>query len=556
MTPAGKLKIGLLQDGVETDRYMVDLITWAGTQDDLEISHLIIHGAPDESRFQTFKRKLAQHKLATVSKALFRVILMVERTLLRFYYGGRYRDHSRQYRVDGLIPNTIRLTPTISKSGLVYRFSDEEIAKVRATGCDVLIRGGTGILRGEILEVCPFGVLSFHHGDNQVNRGGPAAFWESFLGWPATGFVIQRLTSELDGGKVLLRGRYATKWFFLLNQAALFSKSNVHFKDLLKRVARERALPRTEDPLPYSAQLYRSPSPLMCIRYAATIAGRALQKGLYSLFRLRYRWSVSFVFTGWRRAVLWRTKTIPTPAGHFLADPFLWRQNGKTFCLLEDYSYRKKIAGISVVELTRDGSTPLTPVLSEPYHLSFPYLFEYDGAIYLCPECSASGQIRLYRATRFPEQWQFVKAVMNDVSAADSMIFPRGDRWWMLTNLDRSGDGDFWSELYLFSAESPLSERWVAHPSNPLIIDPRGGRNAGLLRDGDRLFRAAQTHGFDQYGAGILLYEIVSITPDKYEERLVGDIKPEWKSSLLGTHHISSVEGVTVVDYARREFVP
>ena len=555
MTAAGKLKIGLLQDGVETDRYMVDLITWAGKQDDLEISHLIIHGAPDESRLQTLKRKLAQHKLATLGKALFRCILLVERTLLKFYYGGRYRDHSRQYRVDQLIPQSIRISPTISKSGFVYRFSDEEMAKVRAAGCDVLIRGGSGILRGDILDVCPFGVLSFHHGDNRVNRGGPAAFWEAFLGWPSTGFVIQRLTSELDGGKVLVRGLYATKWFFLLNQAALFSKANVHFKDLLKKVARDRSLPRAEDPLPYSAPLYRSPGFFMCIRYAATIAGRGLRKGLYSLVRLRYRWSVSFVFTGWRRAVLWRTKPIPTPSGHFLADPFLWRQEARTYCLLEDYSYKKGIAGISVVELSKDTSSPPKPVLNEPFHLSFPYLFEYQGTIYMCPECSASGQIRLYRATHFPEQWQFVKALMNDVVAADTMIFPRGDRWWMLTNLDRSGDGDFWSELYLFSADSPLSESWTPHPANPLLINPTGGRNAGLLRDGDRIFRAAQTHGFDQYGAGILLNEIVSITGEQYEERLIGEIKPDWRHSLLGTHHISSLEGVTVLDSAQRAFV-
>jgi hypothetical protein len=554
MSQPGKLRIGLLQDGEYADRYMVDLITWAKDQDDLEITHLIIHAVPGETKLGKLRRKLTQHKLVAIRKALFKAIRRLESTLLRFYYGGRYRDHTAQHRIVDLIPNTIRINPTISKSGFVYRFADEEIAKVRATGCDVLVRGGAGILRGDILNI-GFGVLSFHHGDNRVNRGGPAGFWEAFLGWPATGFVIQRLTPELDAGEVLVRGWYATRWFFLLNQAALFSKANVHFKELLKKLARDRALPPAEDQLPYSAPLYRSPSVLTSIRYLARVAGRSLRKAVYALFRIRYRWSVSFAFSDWRRTVLWRTRNIPTPSGRFLADPFVWQHQGKTFCLVEDYSFRTKIGGISAVELTKDGSTEPRLVLSEPFHLSFPYLFEYNGTTYMCPECSGSGQIRLYRSVRFPDQWEFVKSLMTGLSAADSMIFQRGSRWWMLTTIDRSGEGDLWSELYLFSADSPLSDNWVPHPKNPLKIDPMGGRSAGLLRDGDRLFRAAQIHNFDQYGAGVRLYQITSITLTDYEEQLIGEIKPAFRGSPLGTHHISSANGVTVVDAARREFV-
>jgi hypothetical protein len=196
------------------------------------------------------------------------------------------------------------------------------------------------------------------------------------------------------------------------------------------------------------------------------------------------------------------------------------------------------------------------PVLTEPFHLSFPFLFEFNGTTYMCPETCASHQIRLYRAIQFPHKWEFFKAIMRDVAAVDTMLFQKGDRWWMLTNLDRTGDGDFASELYLFSAESPLSETWAPHPANPLKIDPAGGRNAGLLREGDRLFRAGQVHGFDcNYGAAIRLHEIGSLSPEDYREHLIAEITPGFREGLLGAHHLCSTHGVTVVDSVRREFV-
>jgi hypothetical protein len=555
MNRRAKLRIGLLQDGPTANQYMLDLLDWAGRQDDLEISHLFIHAVPQETSAGWWRRKLAQHRLGAIRKGVFRLIRRLEQAFLRVYYGGRFRNHTRQYRIDDRIPHTVHLMPQISKSGFVYRFGAEEIAKVRAAGCDVLLRGGSGILRGDILDVTPLGVISFHHGDNRLNRGGPAGFWESYLEWPETGFVLQRLTAELDGGEVLVRGSYSTKWFFLLNQAALFTKANIHLKDLLKKLARDRVLPRAEEPTPYSARLFRSPSVVTCIHYVGRIMARLIRKWLYARFHYHYRWSVSFSFTDWRRAVLWRTLAPPSPSGRFLADPFVWQNQGKTYCLVEDFSFREGVGRISAFAVDRQGASEPKTALAESFHLSFPFLFEFNGITYMCPECSGSGQIRLYRSVEFPYQWEFVKAIMTGVCAGDTMLFERGGWWWMLTNIDRTGQDDFGSELYLYFADSPLSDSWRPHPANPLKIDSQGGRNAGLLRDGDRLFRAGQLQGFDSYGVGIRIYEICSLSPEDYQERLVTEIKPGFRPGLQGIHHISSTGEVTVVDSAKREFV-
>ena len=42
----------------------------------------------------------------------------------------------------------------------------------------------------------------------------------------------------------------------------------------------------------------------------------------------------------------------------------------------------------------RIGVWPVDP-LHEPFHLSFPYLFEHDGALFMCPETSENRDIRI-----------------------------------------------------------------------------------------------------------------------------------------------------------------
>ena len=69
----------------------------------------------------------------------------------------------------------------------------EDIENIKKLNLDLLIRGGSGILQGNILNTCPLGIISFHHGDNRWNRGSPPAFWEVYFKKPSTGFIIQIL---------------------------------------------------------------------------------------------------------------------------------------------------------------------------------------------------------------------------------------------------------------------------------------------------------------------------------------------------------------------------
>jgi folate-dependent phosphoribosylglycinamide formyltransferase PurN len=69
--------------------------------------------------------------------------------------------------------------------------------------CDVIVRYGFGIIKGEVLEASEYGVLSYHHGDIREYRGRPAGFWEFLNGESHAGITLQQLAPKLDAGEIV-----------------------------------------------------------------------------------------------------------------------------------------------------------------------------------------------------------------------------------------------------------------------------------------------------------------------------------------------------------------
>ncbi len=549
-----RLRIGLLVDSLQVSKYVHDVVVWADRQPDIEIDCLIL--LTDETAdsgsggLAGLRRELVagQWRVA-LSKIAFRAITMIESRILRRH--PKYRQHEQRFDISAMVPNVVRTTPAISPSGLVCRLGADDIASIRAREPDLLLRCGSRILRGDVLEAARLGVLSFHHGDNRVNRGGPPGFWEVYCRSDSTGFILQRLTEELDGGDVLMRGNFPTALYCLLNQASLFEKSNRYLMTLLESVAKTGELPPVLPALPYSHGLLRRPGAWQAVRYAAGLSQVVGRKLWQRALGRGERWHVAYLRSDWRRAALWRGIDIPNPPHRFLADPFAITRDGRSYCFVEDLDYRTRRGSISVYALTDQGPTELGFALQEPFHLSFPFLFEFDGELFMCPETGANRDIRVYRCTEFPLRWALHTVLMKDVDAFDTMLFERDGRWWMLTNIDATGLGEACSELSVFWSDSPLSTHWTAHPGNPVIVDSDRARNAGLLVDGQRLFRVSQRQGYDVYGKGARINEIVELSETRYVEHGIVTIDPGFRDNIQGTHHLHSDGVHTVYDYVR-----
>ena len=145
------------------------------------------------------------------------------------------------------------------------------------------------------------------------------------------------------------------------------------------------------------------------------------------------------------------------PSGSFLADPFIFNHESRTFIFAEEYNYKRGLGHITVIEIDGKSVNSISSAIEENFHLFFPLVFEFEGDIFMCPESSQINEIRPYRAKKFPLEWEHSHTLLSEVSAADTILFSLEDRWWMLTNVCSAGMDDHCSELHAFYADSPLS---------------------------------------------------------------------------------------------------
>lgn len=448
----------------------------------------------------------------------------------------------------------IRISPLVSRSRLIHRFKQEDLECVGALKLDVILRFGFHILMGGVLKAARFGIWSLHHADNMVIRGGPPGFWEVFEGHHYTGATLQVLTEDLDNGVVVRKGLYSTFPFsWNENRRRVYWKSRFLMIDALKELAATGSIPERRDDSPpvfglYWHRLFAAPLlPAVlsaCVRLGLRIAHRRWTKLVW-----RHQWQLLLCRGSLQGRSVWRFEQLLPPNGHFWADPFLVEHDGTKWMFFEDFSYRAKKGGISCVRLTEEGYDGFQEVLNLPYHLSYPFMFEHDGDLYMIPETSGNRTVELWKCASFPNEWEKVRTIFDNISAADTTLLEHDGQWWMFVNLDRSGLGDHGAELFIYHTDDPIRGEWHSHAANPVLVDARRARMGGgfIHMPGGRLIRCAQKGGMT-YGSGLKFFEVVKLTTDTFEEILVEEIGPGWRPDAVGIHHCDQLSNVTAFD--------
>lgn len=243
------------------------------------------------------------------------------------------------------------------------------------------------------------------------------------------------------------------------------------------------------------------------------------------------------------------------PAHSYWADPFAIRKDDRLVVFFEEYLYDEGHGIISCVEVNSDsmGSPPCClesrPVIKQPYHMSYPFLFRHKNALFMLPETSANKTIEVWRCMDFPYSWKLEKTIFNGLSAVDSTLLFHNELWWLFTNLDRSGMCDPCNELHIFYAHDPLDGEWVPHPGNPVIVDAGCARMAGgFLRAADgALLRCGQVQG-EAYGEKVSLSRIETLNVKTYVEQPVWQVGSLAGEVFTKQHHLAHADGVLVAD--------
>lgn len=440
-------------------------------------------------------------------------------------------------------------------------FGRESLEAVRKHEVDVLLRFGFGILSGDILDIPTFGVWSFHHGDPKQFRGVPAGFWELHDGSAVTGVILQRLTETLDGGVVLHAGWFKTNtaWYSKSLDHILFGAA--HFvARALGELRQDPDKLMNREPLQNFGPIYRHPRTRAMLRFFVKTAA-AIIRNQYRAFFVHQQWSVGLLDRGSEaifenlsgkarriEGVKWLQET----RKRFLADPFIVDGSGETLIIAEEFDWKTGRGRISTVPFTASGDCAPECAIQSSHHLSYPYIFGYRGQTYCAPECAESNGVPLYRLIEDEGRWIKHKQLLSGFPAVDPTIFQHEGHWWLFCTDGQAGPNE---SLHAWYADDPTGE-WVPHQLNPLKVDIRSARPAGVpfISQG-ALIRPAQdcSHG---YGGAITFNVIVKLTPNEFLEEPAGQLLPGENSYPAALHTIASCGERAIIDGARLTFIP
>jgi hypothetical protein len=310
-----------------------------------------------------------------------------------------------------------------------------------------------------------------------------------------------------------------------------------------------RILPELSYPVASNAQ----PRPA---KYVLRGLAVSIAKEIYRLCCYAPHWHV-----GWRysqTANVWQTgdlsgqgwNVLGDPGHRFYADPFPVQWQGRTFLFFEDLDHHVGKGIISAVEF--DGSGPVgevVPVLEESWHLSYPFLIEDGGDLWMIPESSEHRDVALYRCVRFPNKWERHSTLLSGLELADVTI-TRHNGLYYLFGAWRDGTGGYSDNLSIYYADS-LFGPWLPHASNPVLMDRASTRPAGnFVRIDGRLWRPVQdcTNG---YGAALGLAEILELSPTAFRQAVRQILKPgpAWPGRKL--HTLNRCGHLEVIDGSR-----
>ncbi|EHS52911.1 hypothetical protein PDO_4534 [Rhizobium sp. PDO1-076] len=235
------------------------------------------------------------------------------------------------------------------------------------------------------------------------------------------------------------------------------------------------------------------------------------------------------------------------------ADPFLLEHEGEIYLFYEAYAPGDGKAHIAVSRLVGNRVERLGIALNCEHHLSYPFIFRHDGQLFMMPETNQARRLEIWRCVEFPLRWELHSTALEGLSSADSTLTLYNGRWWLLTNLsDFHAYEDHCSELHIFEVDGPDLKTVVAHRNNPVVIDSTTARNGGrpFVEDG-KLYRPSQRNEFGVYGYGLNIMEIEQLDLDRFQERCVRTITPDFSPGLVACHHLDAAGGRYVIDAMR-----
>ncbi len=534
-----KLKLGLLVDSFNVPAWVFDVIQRIENQSSGEFVLVVLN--EDKGEFD-------KSKLSTSIYSFF----------------NRIDERIFTKEPDPFTPKSITEimldVPIISvlplKNGEDWILNESDVGIIRGYKLDILIKFGFEKLSFETLNASRYGTWFYYHGDDRkMLREGPPGFWEVVENWTETSSALLAAGGEFSLNRVLFRSHYFTYPLSPARHRSYYFWATTLFLprqiELLQKFGKDIYWKHTEkfntSPL-RQIRRFDPPSNFLALKSYGKIFYKLIKEFVRSIFYTDL-WFLMFSLKHNISDTPRNFIELTPSKDKFWADPHITQVNGTYYIFIEEFIKNKNKGHISVIELDKLGNWKApVKVLEKDYHLSYPFIFEWNDKFYMVPESRANRTIDLYECSEFPHKWNFKQCLIDNISAVDTTLIHYSNKWWLFTAMAENEAAAPNVELFLFYTGDLFKGEWKAHAQNPIISDVKSARPAGsLFVKKGKLFRPSQDCSM-AYGYGFDLNEIEVLSELEYCERSTLSIRPNWDKRILATHTYANCGNLTVID--------
>jgi len=434
----------------------------------------------------------------------------------------------------------------ILKNSTCY-LSDEKIEEIKKYDLDLIIRLGDNKVSGKILSITKFGVWSYNSKNNNFNKIKFSSFWKILKNKSITNVNLY-LDSDLNN-QIISKSITATDPLYItrneINKS--WKKVELILNELNKinqlgkiEITKEEEI-EEENTIPNNFQIIQ-----FIINHGVN----------YFRIKRKFRnkieqWNILFDFNKKIFDSVEKSNKIYSPKDRYYADPCIIKKDEDYFIFIEEVIYQQQKGHISYFKIDKNGNYNLPEkILENKYHMSYPFVFEFEENYYMIPETSENKSIDLYKCKKFPNQWEFEKTIIKNINAVDSTLLRKDNKWWLFTSIPfmESSAND---SLSIFYSDDLYSDKWTPLPTNPVISDVRKSRSAGKIFElNGEHYRPAQDCA-GSYGKGVIFNKIVTLNESEYHEEEVKSIYSEFDNTIEGIHTFAQCDKLRVLDFKK-----
>lgn len=546
LDPKSKIKVGLLVDSYTVPAWEYYAVERLLASECARIELLIINAGNVHSRNND---RLVP---STSCPAMYRLLDSIDRRIF-------HREPDPFTPID--IRSCLFDVPSIAAKLTQGCFDESTVSRIRDYNLDILVQFGFNGLNASALTASRYGIWYYRHSGDVSKPDVFPGFWEVIKKYPETEASINATGGYLNLALTLYRSHYFTyplsptrnRGYCFWAASAFLSRQVEHLYRLGEQEFMMEIKKYGFPPTPAARGAYAVPSNLTSLAVLGILLTRTIG-ALIKRSLFQDTWYLLSSVKNQAESDSHEFRTIMPPRDRMWADPMIIRAEDKYFVFIEELFYKENKGHISVIEMKEDGGwKDPVPVLETPHHLSYPFVFYWDGRYYMIPESASTRTIDLYECEQFPHQWRFRMTLMSNVIAVDSTLFYHDDRWWLFTAMAHHLGAHPQVELFLFCATDFQTNHWKPHPRNPIVSDIKNARPAGRIYKNDgKIYRPSQ-YGAGTYGFGFDLNEVDVLTETDYREHTVESVRPNGNKWLLGTHTYGNEGKLTVIDaFSRR----